>query len=166
MPKRDVASKQSPYQAVLPQADITALDKYVTALAAAGGPPIPDVDPTAGDAARGMQLYMENCAACHGAGGSGGILFDRPVPKVTGATPTQVGEAIRVGPAEMPVFGAHQVSPAEVNDIAAYVQSLKRPADRGGNALSHLGPVAEGLIVWLVTMAGLVLIIRWIGERG
>jgi ubiquinol-cytochrome c reductase cytochrome c subunit len=166
MPKKDASSRRPPYQAVLPPADIRALDRYVTDLVAKGGPGIPTVDPAAGDVAHGQELFVENCAACHGWGGRGGILFDRMVPEVTEATPTQVGEALRVGPAQMPVFGPRQITPAEVNDIAAYVQSLKRPYDAGGDPIDHLGPVAEGAIAWLAAMVGLILVIRWIGERG
>lgn len=166
MPKRDAPSKQPPYTPIIPEADIRALDQYVTSLVAAGGPAIPSVDPALGDPAHGQELFNENCAACHGWAGAGGMMFDRPVPKITEATPTQLGEALRVGPVVMPVFGPKQITPAEVNDIAAYVQSLKHPYDDGGNAISHLGPVAEGAVAWLIAMAGLIFVIRWIGERG
>ena len=166
MPKRDAPSRQAPYTAILPPADIRSLDRYVTALVAHGGPAIPSVNPRAGNVAHGQELFMENCAACHGWGGAGGVLFDRPVPKVTEATPSQVGEALRVGPLQMPVFGPNQLSAAQVNDIDAYIQSLKHPHDSGGDPISHLGPVAEGAVAWLIAMVGLILVIRWIGERG
>ncbi|HET9078093.1 MAG TPA: c-type cytochrome [Acidimicrobiales bacterium] len=166
MPKKDVSAKLEPYRATLPAADIKALDRYVTALVAHGGPGVPSVVPAAGDESKGEGLFMENCAACHGFGGAGGVLFDRPVPKITEATPTQIGEALRVGPAEMPVFGPHQITPAEVNDIAAYIDSLKHPYDKGGDPISHLGPVAEGAVIWLVAIVGLIFVTRWIGKRG
>lgn len=166
MPKKDAPSKMPPYSAVLPEADIKALDRYVTELVAAGGPAIPKVDPAQGNVSHGQELFDEECAACHGWGGAGGILFDRAVPKVSQATPTQVGEALRIGPMQMPKFGPHEISPSEVNDIAAYIQSLKHPADVGGNPISHLGPVAEGAVAWLIAMVGLILVARWIGERG
>jgi ubiquinol-cytochrome c reductase cytochrome c subunit len=166
MPKRGAASRQPPYTATLPVADITALDRYVTALVAAGGPAVPNVDPTVGDVAKGQQLWNEYCAACHGWAGAGGIMFDRPVPKVTEATPTQIGEAMRVGPAQMPVFGPQVIPPAEVNAIAAYLRQVQHPADRGGDSISHLGPVAEGAVIWLIGMVLLLFAIRWIGERG
>jgi ubiquinol-cytochrome c reductase cytochrome c subunit len=166
MPKKDVASKPAPFSPTLPAADIQALDQYVTALVAAGGPAIPAVDPALGNPAHGQELFNENCAACHGWSGAGGILFDRPVPAITESTPTQLGEAVRVGPAQMPVFGPHQMPAAEVNDIAAYVRSLQHPSDKGGDPISHIGPVAEGAVAWLIAMVGLLLVIRWIGERG
>lgn len=166
MPKRGAASKQPPYTPTIPEADIKALDQYVTNLVAKGGPGIPTVDPSKGDQGHGHVLFDENCAACHGWGGSGGILYNRMVPAITEATPTQIGEALRVGPSAMPVFGPHQLSQSQVDDIAAYIEETKHPSDQGGNPISHLGPAAEGAVIWLVAMVGLLLLIRWIGERG
>lgn len=166
MPKKDASGKTPPYTAILPEADIKALDKYVTALVAAGGPGIPSVNPALGDPSQGEELFDEECAACHGWSGQGGILFDRPIPAITEATPTELGEAMRVGPDQMPIFSAHQIPASEVNDIAAYLDTLKRPADKGGDPISHLGPVAEGAVAWLIAMVGLLLVVRWIGERG
>jgi len=166
MPKRDVATKQPPYGGILSAAEIAALDRYVTAMVAYGGPAIPTVDPSAGDLSKGAELFDEYCAACHGWGGGGGILYDRAVPKVTEATPTQVAEAMQVGPAQMPVFSPQVFSPSEVDAIAAYIRSVQHPVDRGGDPISHLGPVAEGAVVWLIGMVLLLFAIRWIGERG
>lgn len=166
MPKKDASTKLPPYTGILPQADIKALDRYVTALVAKGGPAIPAVDPAAGDESKGQALFSENCAACHGVGGAGGVLFVRSIPEITEATPTQIGEALRIGPSAMPVFGPHQISPTQVNDIAAYIHSLQHPYDRGGDPISHLGPVAEGAVIWLIAIVGLIFVTRWIGKRG
>ncbi len=166
MPKKDSMSRTRPYSAILPQADIKALDRYVTALVAGGGPAIPSVNPAAGDVAKGQELFMENCAACHSWSGQGGILFDRSVPAITEATPTQLGEAVRIGPVVMPKFGPRELTPRQVDDIDAYVQSLKHLHDQGGDPISHLGPFAEGAVAWLIAMVGVVFVSRWIGKRG
>ncbi len=166
MPKKDVSSKTTPYSRILPEADILALDRYVTALVAHGGPGIPSVNPTAGVAAHGQELFDEDCAACHNWSGSGGILFDRPVPKITEASPTQLGEAMRIGPVAMPKFGPKELTSQQVNDIAAYLQEMKHPYDHGGDPISHLGPFAEGAVVWLVAMVAILFVTRWIGKRG
>lgn len=166
MPMKDASGRPPPYKAILPPADIRALDQYVTALVAKGGPAIPDVNPVGADVSHGKELWNEECAACHGWGGAGGILFDRSIPEVAVATPRQLGEAIRVGPDQMPKFGPHVISASEVNDIAAYLKSMEHPYDKGGNGLSHLGPVAEGAVTWLIVMVGLVFVTRWIGKRG
>ena len=166
MPKKDVSSKIGPYSRILPEADIKALDLYVTALVAHGGPGIPTVNPTAGAAAHGEELFDEECAACHNWAGSGGILYDRAVPKITEASPTQLGEAVRIGPVAMPKFGPRELNSQQVDDIAAYLQELKHPYDQGGDPISHLGPFAEGAVVWLIAMVGSLFVTRWIGKRG
>jgi ubiquinol-cytochrome c reductase cytochrome c subunit len=166
MPKRDVSPKPAPYKPAFSPAVITALDQYVTMLAAHGGPAIPSVDPRSGDTAQGGELYRDNCAACHGWGGTGGELTARPLPSITEATPTQLGEAVRIGPSQMPAFGTSSLSAQQVDSIAAYVNYLKHPDDRGGLALAHLGPVPEGAVAALVGLLFLLGVIRWIGKRG
>lgn len=166
MPKRDQGPKLPPYRATLDPATIAALDRYVTALVAHGGPGIPTVDPSSGDPARGSSLFQTNCAECHGIMGTGGELTDRPVPKITEATPTQVGEAVRSGPAQMPRFGTDAVTPKDLNDLAAYAEYLKHKDARGSDSLGFYGPVAEGAVAWLVAMMAIIGLIRWIGKRG
>lgn len=166
MPKKDSPSKTEPFSPILPEADIKALDRYVTALVAHGGPGIPTVNPLAGDVAKGHQLFTEDCAACHNWSGSGGILYNRPVPAITEATPTQLGEALRIGPDVMPKFGPKELSSSQVNAIDAYLEQAKHPYDHGGDPISHLGPFAEGAVVWLVALVGVMFVSRWIGKRG
>lgn len=166
MPRRGDASRQPPYKATLSQPVIQALDQYVTAIAAHGGPGIPSVDPAAGDVAHGGELFRINCAACHSELGQGGELTDRPIPKITEATPKQIGEVVRAGSAQMPKFGNAAISKSGLNDVVAYLQYLKHPDDKGGDPISHLGPVAEGMIAWFIGMVVLLAFIRWIGQRG
>lgn len=166
MPRRDNSERLPPYAATLPEGVIRALDQYVTAIAAHGGPGIPAVNPSAGDVAHGGELFRENCAACHSELGQGGELTDRSIPAITEATPTQVAEAVRAGAVQMPAFGTAAVSRSGLNDIVAYMQYLKHPADKGGDPLSHLGPVSEGMIAWFIGMVVLLGFIRWIGQRG
>lgn len=167
MPKRGAGPTNiPPYRPILTPQQIAALDQYVTQLAARGGPGIPDVNPARGDMAEGGKLFRENCAACHGWGGTGGELTDGPVPAITEATPTQLGEAVRVGPGRMPVFGDKTLTPAQVNAIAAYLRLIQHPVDRGGNPISHYGPFAEGAVAWLLGLMAILGFIRWIGKRG
>lgn len=166
MPKKDSPSRMEPFSPILPEADIKALDRYVTALVAHGGPGIPTVNPKLGDTAKGHELFDEECAACHDWSGSGGILFNRPVPALTEATPTQLGEALRIGPAAMPKFGPKELDASQVNAIDAYVQNMKHPYDNGGDPISHLGPFAEGAVAWLIAAVGVLFVARWIGKRG
>jgi ubiquinol-cytochrome c reductase cytochrome c subunit len=137
----------------------------------APGPPIPRVDPASGDETLGLSLYQANCAACHGATGTGGALTQGLLaPSVLDSTPREIAEAMRLGGAgllsgNMPRFGPEQLDERDVDSIVAYIEHLPRE-DRGGLSLGRVGPVAEGFVAWAVGMLALYLVIRWIGERG
>jgi ubiquinol-cytochrome c reductase cytochrome c subunit len=142
--------------------DIQALVAYVASLGQ--GPPIPGVQVNAAtDIAAGRAAYVATCAACHGAGGSGDAVGGGQVaPPLLDTPPTQVGEAIRIGPGAMPAFDARQITDPELSQIAAYLQFLKTGASPGGATVANVGPVAEGYVGWLVYLVVLVGITRWI----
>lgn len=147
-----------------PEAQIRALDAYVGWLGP--GPAIPVVRPEQGSISDGMRLFTESCAGCHGIGGKGGVAIGAYAPPLGEATPTQVGEAIRVGPYVMPSFSAGQLDSHDVDSIARYVQLTQSPDDAGGLGIGHIGPVPEGLVAWLAALAALLLVARLIGEGG
>jgi ubiquinol-cytochrome c reductase cytochrome c subunit len=157
-PDSPLERRPSPYSPDLQQA----LVDYVTALAG-GGPGVPNLDPAAADVAAGGVLYRGQCAACHAWSGTGGALLDREAPRLTAATPTQIAEAIRTGPGAMPVFGPAALNDEQLNDTVAFVDSLKRPHDRGGLSLAHLGPVSEGAVAIVLGLGLLLVGVRWIG---
>jgi ubiquinol-cytochrome c reductase cytochrome c subunit len=142
-----------------------ALVEYVTGLAGGGGPAIPSVDPAAGNVAEGGSLYRLNCAACHAWSGDGGALLDREAPPVHPATPLETAEAVRSGPGNMPAFGHAALSDDQLQSLVRYVRYLDHPDDRGGSALWHLGPFAEGAIAVFIGLGLLVFAVRWIGTR-
>ncbi len=140
----------------IPQPEITAIERYVTSIAP-GGPPIPEVA-TGGDLARGRELFAENCQHCHGIGADGASIGGRDwAPSLHFASITQVAEAIRVGPGNMPKFGPGQLDAPSLGDVATYVNSLDSGDGLGQIPLSTSGPVPEGLIGWL-TVAFLALL--------
>lgn len=143
--------------------EIRALDAYVGSLGA--GPAIPKVDPAMGSASEGMKMFTESCAGCHGIGGTGGVVIGGYAPPLGKATPTEVGEAVRVGPYLMPRFSEGQITPSDLNSIARYVELTKHPEDAGGFGIGNIGPVPEGLVAWLAALAALLLVARLIGER-
>jgi ubiquinol-cytochrome c reductase cytochrome c subunit len=144
--------------------DIDAMVAYVASLD--GGPAVPRVDPAAGRLAEGERLYQDNCAACHSATGTGGALTSGQVaPSLRQATPVQVGEAMRVGPGAMPTFDRATFDDGQVDSIAAYVGDLQHGGDAGGAGLGRLGPVAEGLVAWVLGMGLLVLVVRRLGKE-
>ena len=156
-PDRQSVTKRSPYT----RREIDDLVAYVASLGP--GPPIPDVNDPPGDLQEGGELYLDNCAACHSASGNGGALsVGRDAPTVHGATQVEVGEAIRTGPGNMPVFGPGTFTRQQVNSIVRYVEYLKKPEDPGGLSLGLVGPITEGLVAILVGLGALMLLTRWI----
>jgi ubiquinol-cytochrome c reductase cytochrome c subunit len=146
------------------QAQIDALVAYVASLG--DGPPIPEVDLADADRARGGVLFRANCAACHQAAANGGALsYGKNAPSLHEATPTQVVEAMRIGPGEMPVFDPRLISPEDANDIASYVEYLRDPDHPGGLPLQGFGPVTEGFVALVFGLGGTVALCVWIVGR-
>jgi ubiquinol-cytochrome c reductase cytochrome c subunit len=159
----DPTAKTARHHPAYDAAVIAALVDYVDELTGGGGPDIPSL--TRGDVAAGGALFRLQCAACHAWAGDGGALLHREAPALHRATDVQIAEAMRVGPGQMPSFGDAALTDRQLADVVAYVRYLDHPRDRGGFALGHLGPVAEGAVA-LAGMAALLLFVRWIGDRG
>ena len=145
-------------------ATIRALVAYTHGLVG-GGPAIPSVDAAAGSLQAGGSLYRLNCAACHAWSGDGGALLNREAPSVHPATEVQIAEAIRTGPGNMPAFGTAAITRDQLDSVIRYVRHLDHPDDRGGLALGHLGPLAEGAVAIVLALGVLVVAVRWIGTR-
>ena len=159
-PDRQSVSKPPAYS----RSQIDDLVAYVASLGP--GPPIPNVHDPHGNLQEGGRLYLNNCAACHSAAGNGGALsLGRDAPTLHRATPTEVGEAMRTGPGNMPVFGPATFTPHQLNSIVRYVEYLKDPDDPGGLPLGLVGPITEGLVAILVGLGALMLATRWIEPR-
>jgi ubiquinol-cytochrome c reductase cytochrome c subunit len=146
-------------------AEVTALVDYTAALAG-GGPDVPALDLRHADLADGGRLFRLMCAACHSWSGEGGALLHVNAPPTHPATNRQIADAVRAGPGQMPAFGTSAITDHQLSDVVAYVRSLRSPRDRGGFSLWHIGPVAEGGVAWIVGLGALLLLTRWIGERG
>jgi quinol---cytochrome-c reductase cytochrome c subunit len=146
-----------------PAYDDTQISQLVAYVASLGdGPAIPDVDPSAGDLSVGGEIFRQDCAACHQAAGSGGALSSGVIaPDLHQATATQIAEAVRIGPSQMPVFGPDVISDDELDSLVLYVLQLDDPDSPGGFRLG-IGPVAEGFVGLLVGVGGLVLVARWV----
>ncbi len=157
---------------------IAELDAYIAALDVAHGTPgpgIPTVTPVCKGnqtancvtLSEGNQLFLMNCAQCHDASGSGGMLsHGYAVPSVREATPTQVAEAVRVGPRPMPSFGPGQLTNQQISSIADYVTYLSSTRDPGGLGIAHRGPVPEGFGGCIFGLGALLLVARLMNNRG
>jgi ubiquinol-cytochrome c reductase cytochrome c subunit len=78
------------------------------------------------------------------------------------SSPTEVAEAVLVGPGAMPTFGSF--SAADLDDVAAYVEDLQQRRTTSVSSFGGAGPVAEGLAAWLLGLIPIVAITRWIGS--
>jgi ubiquinol-cytochrome c reductase cytochrome c subunit len=144
---------------------IDALVAYVASIAP-GGPPIPMVDPAAGDLAIGAETFLSNCAACHGAGASGDSVGGGQIaPSLYPADATEIGEAVRIGPGVMPKFGEETIDQRELDSLAAYLVWLRDNGNEGGLQLDRVGAVAEGLVAVVVGLGLLVLVLRLTGTK-
>jgi ubiquinol-cytochrome c reductase cytochrome c subunit len=143
--------------------ELRALEDYIDSLG--GGPPVPKPHPEAGSLSEGLQLFTEHCAGCHQVAAAGGVVSGARVPPLEQATPTQIAQAVRLGPYVMPAFSQRQISDSELDSIIAYVQYTQDPDDRGGWGIDHLGPFPEGMVIWLLAGAVLVATCMLLGER-
>ena len=143
--------------------EVSALTNYVASLGP--GPPIPQPNPSAGNVSQGFHLFTIHCAGCHQVVAEGGYVTDARVPVIKQSTPTQIAEAVRVGPYLMPKFSKKHISDRQLNSIIAYLQASKRPTNQGGWGIGQIGPVPEGIVTWFIAAVALIGLCVLIGER-
>ncbi len=140
---------------------------WVQSLTPGQGTKVPVVHTAGADLENGNTLFTLNCAACHTISGAGDALAEGAyAPGLHLASPTQVVEAIRSGPGNMPRFAPGNITNTEARDIAAYVTGvLQHPNNSGGVGLGGIGPVGEGFVGLLLGVGILMLFCFWIGDR-
>ncbi len=149
---------------VLSDQEIDQLMAYVQANG--GGPTLPSGDLRDGDLAAGGELFRLNCASCHNFVGQGGALSSgKAAPSLMDATDLEIYTAMLSGPENMPVFGDNQLTPEEKRSIINYVQTIKGMEDPGGAGIGRIGPVSEGLVIWVVGIGALLFAVYWIGTK-
>ena len=65
----------------------------------------------------------------------------------------------------MPVFSNETLPISEKQQITAYIMALQDAPSPGGLALGRLGPVVEGLFMWVAVFAALIAAAVWIGIK-
>ena len=168
MPLAGSAVPQAPSgrEVMFTNQEIANLAAYVATLGS--GPAIPDSQYTNGDgnAATGNQLFKTNCAMCHNFAGSGGALTQgKYAPSLRNVTGKHIYEAMVTGPQSMPVFNDQNLSPADKNDIITYLHELDQNKNPGGMNLGNLGPVSEGMFVWIFGLGLVVGAAVWLGSK-
>ena len=123
-----------------------------------------EVDPA--DIARGSDLFRLNCASCHNFTGRGGALSSgKYAPYLDPANEQEIYQAMLTGPQNMPKFSDRQLSADEKKDIIAFIKAAKETPNPGGYGLGGIGPVTEGMLMWLVGIVVLIAAALWIGSR-
>lgn len=142
--------------------EIDALTVFVASLGT--GPEIPTVDLAGADLSNGQELFVANCAACHGAtGNGGGAGAGALAPSLHVADLVEIAEAMLTGPGEMPVFAS--VEGEDVSDIIAFVVHLREQPAFGGADIGGIGPVPEGFVGLGTGVATLVAISVLLGSK-
>src|SRR3954447_16483710 len=133
------------------------LGAYIQALG--GGPQLPAGTNLreGGDVSAGGELFRVNCSSCHAFSAGGGALSSgKYAPSLKQSTDRQIYAAMLTGPQNMPVFGDNQLTDQQKRDIIAYVQNMKNDQNPGGWGIGRIGPVSEGLVIFLVGIVFLV----------
>lgn len=146
---------------------VKALAAYVASLAPGPGIPTEEVLTSGEDVANGAELFRINCAMCHNVAGAGGALTEgKYAPDLRDVTAAHIYEAMVTGPQNMPVFNDLNITPQDKADIIAYLEFI----DDSNNAvgivdLGGLGPVSEGLFVWIFALGSIVAITVWLTAK-
>jgi ubiquinol-cytochrome c reductase cytochrome c subunit len=144
--------------------DINDLAAYVQSVG--GGPTVPSGDLRRGNLAEGGELFRLNCASCHGSTGKGAPLSAGALAwSLENATDKQMYTAMLSGPENMPVFSDNQLTSDEKRAIINYLQTIKAARDPGGSGLDRIGPVSEGIVIWVVGIGAVIATILWIGAK-
>lgn len=135
------------------------------------GPALPDprylqADSDDAGVANGGDLFRINCAMCHNVAAVGGALTEgKFAPALTGVAPTHIYEAMVTGPQNMPVFSDANISSQEKADIISYLKYIEEKPAIGGVALGSIGPVAEGLFIWVIGLGAIIGLTVWITAK-
>jgi len=146
--------------------DIKALVAYIGSVSPGPGIPSSDLTDGTGDAAAGAELFRINCAMCHNVAGAGGALTEgKFAPSLADVGGTTIYEAMVTGPQNMPVFNDLNLTPEDKKNIISYLLYLDNNSSPGGIDLGNLGPVSEGLFIWIFGLGGIVAITIWLTAR-
>lgn len=118
------------------------------------------------DVAKGSELFRMNCASCHNFTGQGGALSSgKYAPALDPANEQEIYQAMLTGPQNMPKFSDRQLTADEKKDIIAYIKSANETPSPAGWDLGGLGPVSEGLAMWIIGITALCAAAMWMGSR-
>ena len=156
-----------------PQKPVQFTEDQIKAIAAwvqstSPGPTYPDASVLdgEGDVANGAELFRINCAMCHNVAAAGGALTEgKYAPALTGTSALHMYAAMVTGPQNMPVFNNMTLTTEEKRDIISALLYLQENDSPGGWSLGSLGPVSEGLFIWIFGIGSLIGLTEWITAK-
>ncbi|WP_029150828.1 c-type cytochrome [Microbacterium indicum] len=171
-----VSTGRMPMQMQGPQADqkpvqftedqILSLAAYVQSVAPGPEYPSAEVLDGEGDVAHGAELFRINCAMCHNVAAAGGALTQgKFAPDIQDTSALHMYAAMVTGPQNMPVFNNTNLSEQDKRDIISSLLYLQNEQQPGGFTLGSLGPVSEGLFIWIFGIGGLIAVAVWITAK-
>lgn len=86
-------------------------------------------------------------------------------PGLEGVTEKHIYEAMVTGPQNMPVFSDANLTPEDKEDIITYLKYVEENDSVGGFELGSIGPVAEGLFIWIFGFGFIIAITVWLTSR-
>jgi len=103
---------------------------------------------------------------CHNAAAAGGALTrGKFAPALADVTGKHIYEAMATGPQNMPVFSDSNITPEGKRDIITFLKQIEANGSPGGADLGALGPVSEGLFVWIAGLGVIIAFTIWLTSR-
>lgn len=145
---------------------IQAMAEYVGSVAPGPGYPDAEILDGEGDVTHGAELFRINCAMCHNVAGAGGALTEgKWAPPLHETTPLNIYAAMVTGPQNMPVFNDMNLTVEDKRDIISALLYQRENPSPGGFSLGSLGPVSEGLFIWIFGIGTLIGVTVWITAK-
>jgi len=168
MPVADMSTQIARKTPGYNEEEVAALAAYVSSLAP--GPAIPTDSQLNyerdGSTAQGGELFRNNCAMCHNFAGQGGALTQgKYAPTLMGVEPKHIYEALVTGPQSMPVFSDKTLTPEEKLSVIKWIKAAEAEPNLGGATMGRVGPVTEGLLVWVLGLGILIAVAVWLTTR-
>ncbi|MGL3151338.1 cytochrome bc1 complex diheme cytochrome c subunit [Microbacterium sp. A82] len=148
------------------QPQIEAMAAFVQESAPGPSYPADEILDGNGDVSHGAELFRINCAMCHNVASAGGALTEgKYAPGLANTSALHIYAAMVTGPQNMPVFGDMNLSDEDKRDIISALLYQQEAVQIGGFTLGSLGPVSEGLFIWIFGIGGLVGLAVWITAK-
>ncbi|MFN8087121.1 MAG: cystathionine beta-lyase, partial [Microbacterium sp.] len=103
---------------------------------------------------------------CHNVAAAGGALTEgKYAPALTSTSALHMYAAMVTGPQNMPVFNNMTLTTEEKRDIISSLLFIQENESAGGLNLGSLGPVSEGLFIWIFGIGSLIGLTVWITAK-